>query len=79
MAAINIPDIYGRLHLVNFDNVNFIEISDKEENGDLIIHFTNHAKQSVSAGPDRNGAIDVYQRICTAICRQIPVTPGLWR
>ncbi|EBB2798289.1 hypothetical protein CIC43_13145 [Salmonella enterica] len=79
MVAINIPDIYGRLHLVNFDNVNFIEISDKEENGDLIIHFTNHAKQTVSAGLDRNGAIDAYQRICTATCRQIPVAPGRWR
>ncbi|EKL9631615.1 hypothetical protein PS667_000736 [Salmonella enterica] len=79
MAAINIPDIYGRFHLVNFDNVNFIEISDKEENGDLIINFTNHAKQTVSAGLDRNGAIEVYQRICATICRQIPVTHGLWR
>ncbi|EBS4105276.1 hypothetical protein ZD86_02180 [Salmonella enterica subsp. enterica] len=80
MAAINIPDIYGRFHLVNFDNVNFIEISDREENGDLIIHFTNQEKRTVSAGRDRDGAIEVYQRICAAISRRIPVpVPGIWR
>lgn len=44
MAAINIPDIYGRNYLINFDTVKYIHVSDNEECGDLIITFTDKSR-----------------------------------
>ncbi|EBP4179771.1 hypothetical protein BB12_01670 [Salmonella enterica subsp. diarizonae] len=63
MAAINIPDIYGRNYLINFDTVKYIQVSDNEEQGDLIIIFTDQAKQVISVGLDRDGALDTFERI----------------
>ena len=39
MAVFNIPDIYGRFHLVNFDNVKAVSVSDSEECGDLLFEL----------------------------------------
>ncbi|EBV5831563.1 hypothetical protein HT90_24835 [Salmonella enterica subsp. enterica serovar Carmel] len=63
MTAINIPDIYGRNYLINFDTVKYIEISDKEESGDLIIAFTDRAKKVIPVGLDREGAVEMFSRI----------------
>ena len=38
MVIFNIPDIYGRFHLVNFDNVKAVSVSDSEE---CAIYFLN--------------------------------------
>ncbi|HAT1685184.1 TPA: hypothetical protein I8Y21_006019 [Klebsiella oxytoca] len=81
MAAINIPDIYGRHYLVNFDNVKFIEVSDNEERGDLIITFMDKATQVISVGLDREGAGDMLVRLCQAVCAtDLSVrSKALWR
>ncbi|ELL9750954.1 hypothetical protein RX284_004281 [Salmonella enterica] len=63
MAAINIPDIYGRNYLINFDTVKYIQVSDNEESGDLIITFTDKSRQVISVGLDREGAADTLDRI----------------
>ncbi|EAT4222534.1 hypothetical protein EU661_23020 [Salmonella enterica] len=63
MAAINIPDIYGRNYLINFDTVKYIQVSDNEECGDLIITFTDKSWQVISVGLDREGAADTFERI----------------
>lgn len=63
MAAIIIPDIYGRNYLVNFDTVKYIEISDNEESGDLIIAFTDQAQKVIPVGLDREGAVEMFGRI----------------
>ncbi|EBK0106047.1 hypothetical protein D3D40_19110 [Salmonella enterica] len=63
MAAIIIPDIYGRNYLINFDTVKYIEISDNEESGDLIIAFTDQAKKVIPVGLDREGAVEMFRRI----------------
>ncbi|EAB2878595.1 hypothetical protein FX488_16580 [Salmonella enterica] len=63
MAAINIPDIYGRNYLINFDTVKYIQVSDNEECGDLIITFTDRSRQVISVGLDRKGAADTFERI----------------
>ncbi|WP_185832938.1 hypothetical protein [Escherichia coli] len=42
MIAFNIPDIYGRFHLVNFDNVKAVSVSDSEECGDLLLELIAH-------------------------------------
>ncbi|EKB3332697.1 hypothetical protein SAY33_001406 [Salmonella enterica] len=57
MAAINIPDIYGRNYLINFDTVKYIQVSDNEECGDLIITFTDKSRQAISVGLDRDEAL----------------------
>ncbi|ENZ4259264.1 hypothetical protein ACFZMU_005270, partial [Escherichia coli] len=36
MAVFNIPDIYGRFYLVNFDNVKVISLAENKECGDLL-------------------------------------------
>ncbi|EEN6254205.1 hypothetical protein FVH71_09885 [Salmonella enterica] len=63
MAAINIPDIYGRNYLINFDTVKYIQVSDNEECDDLIITFTDKSRQVISVGLDREGAADTFERI----------------
>lgn len=63
MAVINIPDIYGRNYLINFDTVKYIQVSDNEECGDLIITFTDKSQQVISVGLDREGAADTLERI----------------
>ncbi|EBW5290438.1 hypothetical protein WD144_004358 [Salmonella enterica] len=63
MAAINIPDIYGRNYLINFDTVKYIQVSDNEESGDLIITFTDKSRQVISVDLDREGAADTLDRI----------------
>ncbi|EBE9835479.1 hypothetical protein DBR59_06615 [Salmonella enterica] len=63
MAAINIPDIYGRNYLINFDTVKYIQVSGNEECGDLIITFTDKSRQVISVGLDRDGAADTLDRI----------------
>ncbi|MEF9647760.1 hypothetical protein RBH35_27030, partial [Escherichia coli] len=53
MAALNIPDIYGRFYLVNFDNVRTVSVSDDEECGDLLFEFNDRTRMAISAGLDR--------------------------
>lgn len=67
MAAIIIRDIYGRNYLVNFDTVKFIEISDKESCGDLMITFIDQARQSITAGQERKDAIAMFKYISRLI------------
>ncbi|ECX9226495.1 hypothetical protein F6Y89_18440 [Salmonella enterica] len=57
MAAINIPDIYGRNYLIIFDTVKYIQVSDNEECGDLIITFTDKTRLVISVGLDRDEAL----------------------
>ncbi|WP_430488355.1 hypothetical protein ACQR7C_26290 [Salmonella enterica] len=70
MAAINIPDIYGRNYLINFDTVKYIQVSDNEECGDLIITFTDKSRQVISVGLDRDEALgwleSVYRLLAPA-------------
>ncbi|EHE4626831.1 hypothetical protein JM229_001959 [Salmonella enterica] len=63
MAAINIPDIYGRNYLINFDTVKYIQVSDNEESGDLIITFTDKSRQVISVGLDREEALGWLESI----------------
>ncbi|ECM6135061.1 hypothetical protein YE40_05670 [Salmonella enterica subsp. enterica serovar Enteritidis] len=80
MTAINIPDIYGRNHLINFDTVKYIQVSDNEEQGDLIIIFTDQAKQVISVGLDREGAEVMFYRLCRVVCAVDPTREKkLWR
>ncbi|HGJ0761763.1 TPA: hypothetical protein ACJV7D_002990 [Salmonella enterica subsp. enterica serovar Bovismorbificans] len=80
MAAINIPDIYGRNYLINFDTVKYIQVSDNEEQGDLIIIFTDQAKQVISVGLDREGALDMFERISRVVgSAGLSVKNKLWR
>ncbi|EAQ9149149.1 hypothetical protein D9O41_22550 [Salmonella enterica] len=67
MAAINIPDIYGRNYLINFDTVKYIQVSDNEECGDLIITFTDKSRRVISVGLDREGADDTFERISRVV------------
>ncbi|EGV2901797.1 hypothetical protein JF527_004464 [Salmonella enterica] len=67
MAIFNLPDIYGRNYLINFDTVKYIQVSDNEERGDLIIIFTDQAKQVISVGLDREGAMDTLEHISRVI------------
>ncbi|EOW6073862.1 hypothetical protein ACOZGK_005372 [Escherichia coli] len=72
MAALNIPDIYGRFYLVNFDNVRTVSVSDDEECGDLLFEFNDRTRMAISAGLDREGAKDAYSNICRFIgARQV--------
>ncbi|EDZ6074524.1 hypothetical protein GSB74_000098 [Salmonella enterica] len=57
MAAINIPDIYGRNYLIIFDTVKYIQVSDNEDCGDLIITFTDKSRLVISVGLDREEAL----------------------
>ncbi|EAX8781180.1 hypothetical protein BWL58_12485 [Salmonella enterica] len=57
MAAINIPDIYGRNYLIIFDTVKYIQVSDNEDCGDLIITFTDKTRLVISVGLDREEAL----------------------
>lgn len=70
MAAINIPDIYGRNYLINFDTVKYIQVSNNEECGDLIITFTDKSRQAISVGLDRDEALgwleSVYRLLAPA-------------
>ncbi|EER8891534.1 hypothetical protein P6W79_004155 [Escherichia coli] len=67
MAAFNIPDIYGRFYLVNFDNVRTVSVSDDEECGDLLFEFNDRTRMVISAGLDREGATEVYSGICRSV------------
>ncbi|EGX6216250.1 hypothetical protein DLA50_19210 [Salmonella enterica] len=67
MAAINIPDIYGSNYLINFDTVKYIQVSDNEECGDLIITFTDKSRQVISVGLDREGAVDTFEHISRVV------------
>lgn len=67
MVALNIPDIYGRFYLVNFDNVRTVSVSDDEECGDLLFEFNDRTRMAISAGLDREGAKDAYSNICRFI------------
>ncbi|HGA5439879.1 TPA: hypothetical protein ACISY6_003981 [Salmonella enterica subsp. enterica serovar Eastbourne] len=67
MAAFNLPDIYGRYHLINFDAVKYIQVSDNEERGDLIITYTDKTIQTIPVGLDREGALDTLERISRVI------------
>lgn len=62
MNAIYIPDLYGRDCLVNFDTVKFIQVSDNEENGDLIIIFTDKTQQIIPVSTRRAGAVDFLDK-----------------
>ncbi|EBA9765603.1 hypothetical protein CFJ40_25940 [Salmonella enterica] len=80
MTAINIPDIYGRNHLINFDTVKYIQVSDNEEQGDLILVFTDLAKQVISVGLDREGAEVMLCHLCRVVCAVPPTREKkLWR
>ncbi|EJW3766195.1 hypothetical protein OB262_002955 [Salmonella enterica] len=57
MAAINIPDIYGGNYLIIFDTVKYIQVSDNEDCGDLIITFTDKSRLVISVGLDREEAL----------------------
>lgn len=67
MAALNIPDIYGRFYLVNFDNVRTVSLSDDEECGDLLFEFNDSTRMVISVGLDREGAKEAYSNICRFI------------
>ena len=67
MAVFNIPDIYGRFYLVNFDNVKVISLAENKECGDLLFEFNDRTRMVISAGPDRKGATDVYSGICRSV------------
>ncbi|EMW3201884.1 hypothetical protein AAEU23_003181 [Escherichia coli] len=67
MIAFNIPDIYGRFHLVNFDNVKAVSMSDSEECGDLLFEFNDRSRMAISVGFDREGAKEAYSNICRFI------------
>ncbi|MEF9647758.1 hypothetical protein RBH35_27020, partial [Escherichia coli] len=53
MAIFNIPDIYGRFYLVNFDNVKAVSMSDSEECGDLLFEFNDRTRMAIPVGLDR--------------------------
>ncbi|HAX5206030.1 TPA: hypothetical protein JZG45_000768 [Escherichia coli] len=67
MAVFNIPDIYGRFYLVNFDNVKAVSMSDSEECGDLLFEFNDRTRIAISAGLDRESATEVYRGICRSV------------
>lgn len=67
MTALNIPDIYGRFYLVNFDNVRTVSVSDDEKCGDLLFEFNGSARMAISVGLDREGAKEAYSNICRFI------------
>ncbi|EKI2076417.1 hypothetical protein ACXZ3X_002671 [Escherichia coli] len=67
MAAFNIPDIYGRFYLVNFDNVKVISLAENKECGDLLFEFNDRTRIAISAGLDREGAKEAYSNICRFI------------
>ncbi|ECI5749334.1 hypothetical protein D5P88_25710, partial [Salmonella enterica subsp. enterica] len=59
--------IYGRNYLINFDAVKYIQVSDNEERGDLIITFTDKSRQVISVGADREDAVDTFERISRVV------------
>ncbi|EGB6227759.1 hypothetical protein H7402_000553 [Salmonella enterica] len=63
MAAINIPELYGRDCLINFDTVKYIQVYDNEECGDLIIIFTDKSRLVISVGLDRDEALGWLESI----------------
>lgn len=67
MIAFNIPDIYGRFHLVNFDNVKAVSMSDSEECGDLLFEFNDRSRMARPVGLDREGTKEAYSNICRFI------------
>ena len=67
MAVFNIPDIYGRFYLVNFDNVKVISLAENKECGDLLFEFNDRTRMVISAGLDREGAKEAYSNICRFI------------
>ncbi|EGI6492320.1 hypothetical protein LD511_004751 [Salmonella enterica] len=80
MAAFNLPDIYGRNYLINFDAVKYIQVSDNEERGDLIITFTDKTIQTIPVGLDREGAEVMFCHLCRAVCAVAPTREKkLWR
>ena len=48
MAVFNIPDIYGRFYLVNFDNVKVISLAENKECGDLLFEFNDRTRMVIS-------------------------------
>ncbi|EEJ3968146.1 hypothetical protein BBL60_001831 [Salmonella enterica subsp. enterica serovar Gatuni] len=63
MTAINIPELYGRDYLINFDTVKYIQVSDNEECGDLIITFTDESRLVISVGLERDEALGWLESI----------------
>ncbi|EAV0552234.1 hypothetical protein ES723_03355 [Salmonella enterica] len=63
MVVVNIPELYGRYYLVNFDTVKYIQVSDNEECGDLIITFTDKSRLVISVGLDREEALGWLESI----------------
>ncbi|EBC0454956.1 hypothetical protein CSK53_01855 [Salmonella enterica] len=63
MNAIYIPEIYGRDYLVNFDTVKFIQVSDNEEHGDLIITFTDKTHLTIPVSTHRTGVVDFLDKL----------------
>ncbi|EDO1626799.1 hypothetical protein CT017_22505 [Salmonella enterica] len=63
MNAIYIPEIYGRDYLINFDTVKYIQVSDNEENGDLIIIFTDKTHQVITVSTHRTGVVDFLDKL----------------
>ncbi|ECO1009860.1 hypothetical protein AA464_06990 [Salmonella enterica subsp. enterica serovar Newport] len=64
MTAINIPDIYGRWYLINFDLVKLIGVSDNDKNGDLMVAFTDQSKEWITVGRARTDAVRVLGHLC---------------
>lgn len=64
MTAINIPDIYGRWYLINFDLVKLIGVSDNDKNGDLMVAFTDQSKEWITVGRVRTDAVRVLEHLC---------------
>ncbi|ECW2045472.1 hypothetical protein F3U25_04315 [Salmonella enterica] len=63
MAVIDIPELYGRDCLINFDTVKYIQVSDNEECGDLIITFADKSRLVISVGLDREEALGWLESI----------------
>lgn len=64
MTAINIPDIYGRWYLINFDLVKLIGVSDNDRNGDLMVTFVDQSKECITVGSARTDAVRVLEHLC---------------
>ncbi|EBS7717303.1 hypothetical protein CD615_17610 [Salmonella enterica] len=80
MAAINIPELYGRDCLVNFDTVKYIQVSDNEECCDLIITFMDKSRLVISVGPDREEALGWLESIYRVLAPAVFTSKNkLWR
>ncbi|ENM6342444.1 hypothetical protein AB8H83_000318 [Salmonella enterica] len=80
MAAINIPELYGRDYLINFDTVKYIQVSDNEACGDLIIAFTDESRLVISVGLDRDEALGWLESIYRVLAPAVFTSKNkLWR